>query len=61
VKLLDKNGIQFTSVDLVRFRWTEENDDQQDVESEDEGDMNYDDIPIEPVSDGTTYTTPATI
>jgi len=57
VKLLDKRGIQLTSVDLVRFRWTEKNDDQDDVESEeDEGDLNYDDIaPIEPVVDGTVY------
>jgi hypothetical protein len=52
VKLLDKNGIQLTSVDLVRFR----------VESEDEGDLNYDDFaPIEPALDRTVYTTPVTI
>lgn len=76
MRLLDKNGIQLTSVDLVRFRWTEKNNDQQDIESEedeedknkdkedeeDERDLNYDDIaPIEPILDGTVYTTPITI
>ncbi|KAI9060051.1 hypothetical protein FKP32DRAFT_1085663 [Trametes sanguinea] len=68
VEILDKRRIQLTSVDLVRFRWTVPDDDQQDVESEDdsegevEEDASYADIaPIDPVVDGTVYTTPATI
>ncbi|KAI9432395.1 hypothetical protein H4582DRAFT_1111952 [Lactarius indigo] len=69
VKVLDERSIKLTSVDLVRFTWTEESDDREIVESEesevdeeDEGSLNYDDIAhIKPVVYGTVYTTPATI
>jgi hypothetical protein len=72
VELLDKRRIKFTSVDLVKFTWLNENDDwlemqeEDDEEDEDEDiaqqDLSYDDIPfIKPLEDRRRHTTNPTI
>jgi len=52
VALLDQKNIQHSSVDLVRFSWVEENEDDED---------NKDDEDIEVAPYGTVVTTPVTI
>ncbi|KAH8980960.1 hypothetical protein EDB86DRAFT_3087553 [Lactarius hatsudake] len=69
VELLDKGGIKLTSVDLVRFTWLDEKDDQEIQEEEDDGNndvqnnnLTYDDIPlIKPIEVGKRHTTHPTI
>ena len=58
VKLLDQRNIQHSSVDLVRFSWVEEN--QDDGDDEDIGDVNIK-VNIKVAPYGTVVTTPVTI
>ncbi|OJA16892.1 hypothetical protein AZE42_13336, partial [Rhizopogon vesiculosus] len=72
VELLDQQNIQHSSVDLVRFRWVEENEnvednkndeDDEDIEEDEdiEGDEGIEDVDIKVAPYGTVITTPVTI
>jgi hypothetical protein len=56
VELLDKQDIQFSSVDLVRFSWVEEDEDIEDVDI-----LKTLDVGIKVAPCGTVTTTPVTI
>ena len=61
VELLDQKNIQHSSVDLVRFSWVGENEDDEDnKDDEDDEDIeDYEDIEVAPC--GAVVTTPVTI